>query len=247
MIEKRLILLRKKIKLNRNNVIQTLISDSNAELCFICGSKSNLTKEHVIPKWAFENNSTKAFVTQINGQSQKYSRTVLSACFDCNSYILGSFEKFIEKNLNQINLTDEYFNIETLEKLILWLELIDYKFQFLNLRRVFLKAKDSDYIEYISNIPICMFDDSFKSPSKTFKQIRNSRKRLSIKSKVNKVNSLLTFKSKNKDFHFFHKTDEFIYLELPKQKKALFYFINKEFESNKEAYDEGVEIIKKTY
>ena len=40
--------------------------------CLLCGSKSNLTKEHVLPKWVFENDPKRTFTTDVNQLPQKY-------------------------------------------------------------------------------------------------------------------------------------------------------------------------------
>jgi len=44
-----------------------------------------------------------------------------------------------------------------------------------------------------------------------------------------------------------HKVNEFIFIELPKQKVALFYFINRSFDDEREAYDLAMEKIKAVY
>ena len=56
MLDKKLISLRKKIRQNSKKVIDTLINNHCAKICLICGTTENLTKEHVLPKWIFENN-----------------------------------------------------------------------------------------------------------------------------------------------------------------------------------------------
>ncbi|MFZ2170664.1 MAG: hypothetical protein WAW61_13635, partial [Methylococcaceae bacterium] len=89
MIEKRLISLRKIIRESSKHVAKRLIEDHEASICIICGTNENLTKEHVIPKWAFGNDQKKNFVTNINGIGQSYSKTTLPACAHCNSYVLG--------------------------------------------------------------------------------------------------------------------------------------------------------------
>ena len=135
-----------------------------------------------------------------------------------------------------------------LQKIIIWLELIDYKFQILNLRRKFRRLKDGDYIPYLANLPIAIMQDNASiPPSKVFSNVRNALKRLSIKSKESKINSLVVFKTSNESFHFFHKMNEFIFIELPDQNLALFYFYQQEFEQPKEAFDKAMEIIKKLY
>ena len=53
--------------------------------------------------------------------------------------------------------------------------------------------------------------------------------------------------NKNKDAFFFHTMDEYIYIEFPEFKMAMFYFFKKEFESNYEAEKEAKQIIGSQY
>jgi hypothetical protein len=247
MLEQRLVMLRKKIRHNSKCVIDMLIKDHSANICVICGSKKGLTKEHVIPKWTFENNPKKYFVTDVNGLNQEYSKTTVPACSECNSYILGALERYIEIKFRQTNLEKSSFDYADLEKIILWLEFIDYKFQVLNLRRKLKKPRDGQYIPFLADIPVGIIQNVAVSPFKVFSTLRNALKKLSIKSKVNAINSLVVFKTKNGNFHFFHNTNEFIFVELASYRIAFFYFINRNFESNEEAHVAAREIMSKVY
>ena len=68
-----------------------------------------------------------------------------------------------------------------------------------------------------------------------------------VKSKSQYVNSLVVFKTKNQGFYFFHNMNEFIFLELPQFKVAIFYFYNKSFENELDAYNEAMKIITEVY
>jgi hypothetical protein len=247
MIEQRLITLRKRIRKKGKFVTDNLIKNHNSNICIICGSKNSLTKEHVIPKWIFQNDPKEFFNTLVNEIDQKFSKTTIPVCFNCNSHILGALEHYLE-TLFRENLNDykSYYS-DDIEKIILWFELIDYKFHVLNLRRKFLKPKNGQYIPYLSNLPISIIQNIELSPSKIYSQLRGSLKKLNIKSKDQKINSLVMFKTTNKSFHFFHKTEKFIFIELPKYHVALFYFLNQEFKNTKEAYNSAMKIIKKVY
>ncbi len=247
MIDKRLISLRNKIRHNGKKVIDALIDNHCAEICLICGSTENLTKEHVLPKWIFENNQKKHFITNINGLRQSYSKTAVPACSECNSYILGSLERYLEVWFRQANLSFDFIDNEIIEKVIIWLELIDYKFQVLNLRRKFIKVKDGEFVPYLAEMPLSIMQNISISPSKVFSHLRSSLKRLSVKSKVKKMNSLLIFKTTNKNFHFFHKMNDFIFIELPKHEVAFFYFYIKEFVTPVEAYNQAMEYMEMVY
>lgn len=219
MIEQRLITLRNKVRPNGKHVIDTLLSDHLANICVICGSSENLTKEHVIPKWVFENNPKSYFSTEINGINQEYSKTTIPTCSECNSHILGALERYVEITLRR---SDIDFDSSVTEKIILWLEFIDYKFQVLNLRRKLKKPKNSKFIPFLADMPISIMQKMDVSPHKVFSNLRNALKKLSIKSKVNRVNSLVVYTTTNKSYHFFHKTNEFIFIELPKHQIAFF-------------------------
>ena len=247
MIEKRLVLLRKIVRKNNKFIVDQFINDHNAEICIICGKPEDLTKEHVIPKWAFGNDQNKSFETTINGIIQSYSKTTLPACSYCNSYILGSFEKYIETLFSSTDLTgDDFSNCEK-EKIILWLEFIDYKFQVLNLRRKLIKPKNGSYGAHLAKFPVGIMQKMDVSPSRVFSNYRQAFNKLSVKSKKDKVNSLVVYSTSNEGFHFFHKVNEMIFIELPKQKVVLFYFINKEFIDEGDASKSAIDIIKSEY
>ncbi len=67
-----------------------------------------------------------------------------------------------------------------------------------------MASKEHGYIKYLADLPISVLRENVDfSPSKAIQQIRNSNKRIAIKSKIGKENSLVIFKSKNKTFDFF--------------------------------------------
>lgn len=61
------------------------------------------------------------------------------------------------------------------------------------------------------------------SHEKVITQLRNAQKRVTIKSKVKNLNSLVIFKTKNESFHFFDNINDFILLNC--QNFRLHYFI----------------------
>lgn len=246
-LENRLIHFRKNIRNNQCNIVDTLKVNHNSSLCIFCGTKNDLTKEHILPQWVYDKNPKKFFTTNTNGISQTYNKSVLPCCTQCNNNILGKLEYVIQYKFKKLDLELKHFEFDDLELIILWLEIIAYKLQVMDIRRKFKKDKNSDFIPYLADFPIALLQDLSLSPSKVFSNLRNSLKRLSIKSKTNKINSLLVFKTKNPDFHFMHSTNNFIFLELPKYNIALFYFLNKEFETQKDAHEECRKILEKEY
>ena len=245
---RRLISLRKKIRGNSKRVIDTLIADHNAAICVFCGSTEDLTREHVVPRWVFGKRPTRSFITTINELSQDYEKATVPACRDCNSNILGHLERCVKLLFGHIDLERGFFSDEDQEAIILWLETIDYKFQVLNLRRRFLRHKDSDFIPFLAQLPLgIMQDRASLTPSQVFSRVRNSLKRLGVKSKRKKLKSLLVFRTSNPGFGFFHRMHDFILFDLPELGIAVFHFYEREFEVHTNAHALAMDIIRDQY
>lgn len=80
-----------------------------------------------------------------------------------------------------------------------------------------------------------------------FSNLRGSLKKLSVKSKSTRINSLVVFSTTNPDFHFFHSTNNFIFIELAEFEVAFFYFIKRTFDNPEAAHSAVKEIIRKEY
>lgn len=78
-------------------------------------------------------------------------------------------------------------------------------------------------------------------------QLRKSQARIKRKDKESRYFSLVFWRSKNKQSLFFHTMDEHIFFEFPEYKMAMFYFFNREFQSNFDAEKEAKEIIIRNY
>lgn len=226
-----------------------VLASNYPDVCIFCGTIHQISREHVIPKWVYENNPEKFFTTKINGINQTYNRTTVPVCVTCNSDLLSGLEGYITKLLLEVNLKTDFFTIEEIENIIRWLEVIDYKFQMLNLKRRFLKSAEGKYTPYLSDFPLLLLrpGKEYDSPSKVVTAIRRSQKKVTIRSKTPNVSSLVVFETSNKGFHFFHKMNDFIFLELPKHKTALFYFFDKTFANPKQAFRAASRIIDKVY
>jgi hypothetical protein len=247
-LNQKLVEFRKKIRKNQKFVIDSLISDHATNVCIFCGADDDLTKEHVIPQWVYGRCTKRYFITTTNKASQTYHKTTVPACKDCNSSILGELERYLKHKFSEIDLIESYFADDEVEKIILWLETLEYKFQVLDLKRNLNKVKGSDYIPYIGKMPIAMFQGPMnQSPSKVFSNLRNALKVLSVKSKMAKINSLCVLRTTNPDFHFFHSTNNFIFIELAQYNVAFFYFYKEEFVSPKEAASKAQQIVKNEY
>lgn len=239
-------MLRQRIKKSQKIVMDRIIADHNAEICVLCGSENEITREHIIPQWAFEADQTKFLINTKNNQSASYIKSTIPACRGCNSDLLGAFEDYLKRLFRDKDGSE--LNSYEVDCIIWWLQYMGFKLQLMDLRSRFLRYKGGDYIPFIADIPVAMFwGDIDMTPHKVFRTIRRTRRTLIKMNKYNKRNSLLVFNTTNPSFHFFHKVDEFIFIEMPQVKKAFFLFYNKEFEQHKTAHAECMDVIKKVY
>ncbi|HBR5116497.1 TPA: hypothetical protein ACQ7SR_002860 [Klebsiella pneumoniae] len=245
-MDKKFSLLRHKIKESQSAVMNKIISNHKTAVCILCGSDNEITKEHVLPQWSFEGRPEKFLINTKNNQSSNYIKMTVPACKTCNSDLLGAFEDYLKRFLLEKD-SSELNNYEV-DCVIWWLQYIAFKLQIMDLRSQFLRYKGGEYIPFLSNIPVAMFwGEIDTTPNDVFNTIRRSRRALTKKRKANKYNSLLVFNTTNKSFHFFHKVDDFIFIEMPQVGKAFFLFLTKEFTEHKEAHTECMEIMGKVY
>ena len=217
-------------------------------VCLFCYSETLITKEHVFPKWAFENRPEDNFVTKINGLSHNYIKTTIPACATCNNEILSNFEKRIIHLFQHHRLPTEFFEDDELEDIIRWLEILDYKFQVFSLTTTFRAHKKTGTIPFLSDYSISVLDPNVDySPHKVMTNLRQSLKRISVKSKIWSIDSLVIFKSHNPGPHFFHKNNDYIFVELAHKKIAMFYFYKRYFTDVASARDAALAIIKEHY
>ena len=217
-------------------------------ICFFCGATGPVTREHVLPRWAFNKDPRRWFTTTINGQSQSYDRSTVPCCQQCNNEVLNEIEKAVNRILSNRDIKADPLANRELETVIAWLELIDYKFQVISITRRFVAHKDHKFNEYLSDFPISVLDSAFDySPNKVLQVLRAGIRRIGVKSKSKRWNSLIVFKTHNISFCFFNKIDDFIFLEMPHKGIALFYFYKHEFESPEAAHDAAMEKIKANY
>ncbi len=100
----------------------------------------------------------------------------------------------------------------------------------------------------MSDYPLSVLDPNIDySPTTVIRNLRESLRRIMIKSKERHLNSLITFRTKNMGMHFFHKNNDFIFLELPKYNLALLYFYKQTFKDELEARDAAMKVIKSHY
>jgi hypothetical protein len=249
-------LLRKNIRLNGKSIVDHVKRNhfdplnfaQEEDICSFCGTENEMTKEHVLPKWSFQNDPDRYFITKINDTTQSFIKTSIPACAICNNAILSKIENYINRLFLKTDLNTDYFEYEESLNIIRWLEIIEYKFHVLNFRRKFRRNKSEDYIPLIRDVPMSVMRINIGlSPYKALSQLRKSQARIKRKEKDSRYYSLVIFKSKNTQSLFFHTMDEYIYFEFPEYQMAMFYFYNQEFGSNYDAANEAKKIILNNY
>lgn len=248
-IEEIFLHLRKVVRTNGKYVMRKLFDDYLTGLitkkivhsCFLCGSEQNLTKEHVLPKWVFESNDKRFFTSEVNKLKQSYIRATLPACGTCNSVLLNGVERYIQKTLSQVDLKKRFYSPDEWENVIRWLEIIDFKFQVLDLMTKFRAHKTAGYVPALSDFSIAFMREM--SVRAVTSKVRLSLKRIGQKKKHQRANSLLVGNTIQKSFHYFHTNGQFIHLEIPAYNKFFFCFYEKEHKSDKAAMKEAKKII----
>ncbi len=213
--------------------------------CIFCGTENNLTREHVLPKWVFESNPKRSFTIITNQLSQFYVKATLPACRHCNSNLLNSIEKFIQKTLSEVDLKERYYSDEEWETIIRWLEIIDFKFQVFDITQKFIRHKKTEYIPALADLSVAYMRERSIRPVTS--KCRLALKRIATKHKDDRLDALIVGRTIKKSFHFFHTSGQFIHLEIPSYNKMFFYFYEKQFKSDKAALKEAKRIIKIVY
>jgi hypothetical protein len=232
------------INQNRKRVVdyiaETFINRENGKakramgpgICFICGAVAPATREHVLPRWAFDKDPQQWFSTTINGQRQAYDKSTVPCCQRCNNEVLNEIEKAVNTILTNRDVKTEPLTDQEMAAVITWVELIDYKFQVISITRKFAAHKEHGFNDYLSDFPISVLDRAFDYYPNKVLQV---------------LNSLVVFKTHNTSFYFFNKMDDFIFLEMPHKGVALFYFYKQEFDSPEAAHEAAMEKIKAIY
>lgn len=215
-----------------------------SEICVFCKVQKKLTKEHVLPKWLFQNKTNIGFEIKVNQQSVSYIKSVVPACENCNNSILAEIEKkiiFILENLEK----NEYYDDNDLANIIRWLEILEYKLQVFSTRLKYIKYANEPFSEF-GTLPVSWMNHFWEmNPFKALSNIKFTQRNISIKDKSSRLNSLVIFNTREAHFEFFHLPTEYIFISFPMYNNALFYFFRKRFESVKDSHAEAIEIMKK--
>ncbi|OPC34465.1 hypothetical protein [Elizabethkingia miricola] len=215
------------------------------EVCVFCNSSKKLTKEHVIPKWLFQNNTGCGFEIATNNQFIKYNHSVVPACDTCNNSILAEIEKNIILILSRLENSESYKN-EDLKNIIRWLEILEYKLQVFQCRLKFIKYGSNNYSQEFGVLQVAWMRHFWEmNPFKALSHLKFIQKSITIKEKSLSLNSLVIFTTKDPHHEFFHQPSEYIFISFPMFKIAIFYFFRRKFDNLEDCQYEAIRIMKK--
>ena len=191
------------------------ISDYGKECCIVCGTDKNITKEHLLPKWVFENDVKKSFFISPEDTLYSYRLSYLPCCKTCNSSVLGNFEHHIREILKREN---KNFTISEKEDIIFWIKYLDFKFKIFGVEKAChrnTKSKSNIGLwDKPKNNPKNFFYDLFDLPATT--------------------NSLIISEPKQKNFDFFYWKDHYFSITLPQCNVSIIYFFTNKIENIEE-------------
>ena len=191
------------------------ISDYEKECCIICGTDKNITKEHLLPKWVFENDVKKSFFISPEDTLYSYRLSYLPCCKTCNSSVLGNFEHHIREILKR---ESKNFTISEKEDIIFWTKYLDFKFKIFGVEKACHKnTKSKSNIglwDKPRNNPKNFFYDLFDLPATT--------------------SSLIISEPKQKNFDFFYWKDHYFSITLPQCNVSIIYFFTNKIENIEE-------------
>ena len=191
------------------------ISDYGKECCIICGTNKNITKEHLLPKWVFENDVKKSFFISPEDTLYSYRLSYLPCCKACNSSVLGNFEHHIREILKREN---KNFTISEKEDIIFWIKYLDFKFKIFGVEKAChrnTKSKSNIGLwDKPKNNPKNFFYDLFDLPVTT--------------------SSLIISEPKQKNFDFFYWKDHYFSITLPQCNVSIIYFFTNKIENIEE-------------
>lgn len=191
------------------------ISDYGKECCIVCGTDKNITKEHLLPKWVFENDVKKSFFISPEDTLYSYRLSYLPCCKTCNSSVLGNFEHHIREILKREN---KNFTISEKEDIIFWIKYLDFKFKIFGVEKACHRnTKSKSNIGLWNkprNNPKNFFYDLFDLPATT--------------------NSLIISEPKQKNFDFFYWEDHYFSITLPQCNVSIIYFFTNKIENIEE-------------
>lgn len=224
-----------KVKLRQNgadiveDIKNTCYSEpvKKLETCVFCRSSSNITKEHVMPKWLFKKDTHIKFISSVNRQTQTYNNSAISTCDICNNSILAHIESHIIETVHRLDKSKVYY-YEDLCNVIRWLEILDYKLQVFDCCRKYIKYGNSEYDPNWGVLPLAVLRHFYEfKPYKAYDHLRSSQRRITVKTKLDRTNSLVVLSNKLQHFVFFYTTPRIHICQHTYKKHRIFLFSEK--------------------
>lgn len=187
-IEKKFRALRVNLRKHRTTICEDVFRrfhpstvSAGPEICVFCNSTSELTKEHVLPKWLFESDTEAQLISSVNRLTQTYNKAVVPCCAACNNEILADIERHIIKVIKRVE-SAKVFEYDDLYDVVRWLEIIDYKAKVFDCGRKFLMFPNSKYDRDWGIFPIAMMRHFIDmNPFKAYDFLRSTQRRITIK------------------------------------------------------------------
>lgn len=214
------------------------------EICIFCNSSVDITREHVLPKWAVELELHGTMISGVNKQMHSYNKAVVPACSECNNSVLAFIEREIIKAVSGLDELKPCSDAD-LFNIIRWLEIIDYKLQVLDCRRKYIKFDNLEYDPLWGKFPVSMMRH-FNSiqPWKAYYWVRIAQQRITVKAKNKDLNSLVILKTVVPHFNFFSKPNEYIFISFPMYNLAIFLFLDRRHNDYGKSASEALNVIK---
>lgn len=179
--------------------------DYENECCILCGTDKNITKEHLLPKWVFENDVKKSFFISPEETLYSYRLAYLPCCRNCNSSIFGNFEHYIREIFRREN---KNYTLSEKENIIFWIKYLDFKFKIFGIEKACHKNSKSK-----SNNGLCKRPHN--NPKEFFYDLFESNY---------DINALIISEAKQKNFDFFYWKDYYFSITLPQCNITVVYF-----------------------
>lgn len=192
-------------------------SNYGNECCILCGTDKNITKEHLFPKWVFENDIKKSFFILPEDKLYSYRLSYLPCCRTCNSSILGNFEHYIRDILKRKN---KNYTFSEKENIIFWIKYLDFKFKIFGIEKA------------------CHKNSKSKSNNGLLERERNNPKNFLnelFELDIN-IDSLIISEAKQKNFDFFYWKEHYFSITLPQCDVSIVYFFTNKIENIEDFY-----------
>lgn len=216
------------LKSGKGKIIQSL--SENKKCCIFCGAIDNLTREHVIPQWAFESEADAQVNSLINNHDFDYVRMIVQACNKCNNDSLSILENKVKTIL--VSGIDKSSKRNKMI-LIFWMQVIDYKLHVFNYLKKFNRYKGSKFIPEIKDLPMLDLSQRLSNQSEdSLSLIERSIVNILKRNNSKKLNSIAVIEYEDTEFDFKNKMGFFTFLKPFNLNSSVFMFHEYHFRNN---------------